>query len=98
MNRAKPTVSYAREHDTMKSLPSQSKQLWLVLLCAAYFASPAVVFADQADGTGHAYSFSLIYRNVMIPMRDGVHLATEFYAPGEAGVKPASGHFPTLLR
>lgn len=35
-------------------------------------------------------------QNVMVPMRDGVHLATDIYRPG-AGEKPASERFPVLL-
>lgn len=39
---------------------------------------------------------ALIARDVMVPMRDGVHLATDIYRPAH-GVDPLEGSFPTLL-
>ncbi|MBV8084978.1 MAG: CocE/NonD family hydrolase, partial [Chloroflexi bacterium] len=39
----------------------------------------------------------LVYRNVMVPMRDGVRLATDLYFPSEDGRSPARGPFHTLL-
>ena len=35
-------------------------------------------------------------RSIMVPMRDGVRLATDIYRPAE-GVEPLPGSFPTLL-
>jgi uncharacterized protein len=35
-------------------------------------------------------------KNVMVPMRDGVHLATDVYRPARNG-SPVDGKFPTLL-
>lgn len=39
---------------------------------------------------------TIAVKNVMVPMRDGVHLATDIYEPSKNGVL-ASGKFPTLL-
>jgi putative CocE/NonD family hydrolase len=38
----------------------------------------------------------IVSKNVMIPMRDGVTLASDIYRPGRNGV-PADGKFPTIL-
>jgi putative CocE/NonD family hydrolase len=38
----------------------------------------------------------IIAKDVMVPLRDGVHLATDIYRPAK-GVKPVEGKFPTLL-
>src|SRR3954453_7824248 len=38
----------------------------------------------------------LVSKNVMIPMRDGVHLATDIYRPAKDG-QPVDGKFPTIL-
>src|SRR3954447_5373371 len=38
----------------------------------------------------------MVSKNVMIPMRDGVHLATDIYRPAKDG-QPVDGKFPTIL-
>ena len=38
----------------------------------------------------------LVYRDVMIPMRDGVRLATDIYVPAVDGAM-AAGRFPVLV-
>ena len=38
-----------------------------------------------------------VSRNVMIPMRDGVRLATDIYRPALANGEPAAGPFPVIL-
>jgi putative CocE/NonD family hydrolase len=38
----------------------------------------------------------IVEKNVLVPMRDGVHLAIDIYRPARDGV-PAPGRFPTLL-
>ena len=38
----------------------------------------------------------IVEKNVLVPMRDGVHLAIDIYRPARDG-KPAPGRFPTLL-
>ncbi|MBX6342030.1 MAG: hypothetical protein IRY97_06185, partial [Thermomicrobiaceae bacterium] len=38
----------------------------------------------------------VVARNVMVPMRDGVRLATDIYRPAR-GTEPLPGPFPALL-
>jgi putative CocE/NonD family hydrolase len=46
---------------------------------------------------GSPQAFDFVRRaNVMVPMRDGVRLATDLYVPARRG-EPASGHFPAVL-
>ena len=52
--------------------------------------------ADQSTA-GRAHSSCFAFKNVMIPMRNGVRLATDVYVPSNDGVTPAPGHFPVLL-
>src|SRR5688500_18113194 len=58
----------------------------LVLLIAA------VVASGQQSAP---YSVEVV-RNVMVPMRDGVRLATDLYLPAASGAR-AAGRFPTLV-
>ncbi|MBI4304855.1 MAG: CocE/NonD family hydrolase, partial [Chloroflexi bacterium] len=39
----------------------------------------------------------LVSRDVMVPMRDGVHLATDIYRPAGTEGEPAPGKFPAIL-
>src|SRR6185312_7703148 len=72
----------------MKKLSNRSTWLCLVVLVGIYTAQPSLVCGAQ---TG------IIYRNAMIPMRDGVGLATDVYVPSDDGVTPARGRRPALL-
>jgi putative CocE/NonD family hydrolase len=46
---------------------------------------------------GSAQEYGVTWeRNVMVPMRDGVRLATDLYFPA-AGTRPADGTFPVIL-
>lgn len=38
----------------------------------------------------------LVHKNVMVPMRDGIHLAADVYRPAR-GLEPVPGHHPALL-
>src|ERR1700730_13376724 len=53
--------------------------------------SGAVCFAQQPP----AYEL-IISKRIMVPMRDGVKLATDIYRPGRGGM-PAEGKFPVIL-
>ncbi len=65
-----------------------------------------VTLLDPGSGPSHAGpprvsarppEFGVIVeKNVLVPMRDGVHLAIDIYRPARDG-KPAPGRFPTLL-
>ena len=47
------------------------------------------------EGSAQAYN-AICRSNVMVPMRDGVNLATDIYFPSHAG-RPAAGPFPVVL-
>jgi len=74
---------------------------------AACSAAAVLVFALSAHLPAHAQSsagsqpgnpgYGIIEtKNVMIPMRDGVRLATDIYRPARNG-EPAEGKFPVIL-
>ncbi len=50
---------------------------------------------ESYQGSHQQYD-AICQSNVMIPMRDGVRLATDIYLPATAG-QPASGKFPIIL-
>src|SRR5258708_7202093 len=43
------------------------------------------------------YPHAVVYRNVMIPMRDGVLLATDIYLPSSDAATPVNGKFPLVV-
>ncbi|HEY8367974.1 MAG TPA: CocE/NonD family hydrolase, partial [Thermodesulfobacteriota bacterium] len=47
------------------------------------------------EGSVSAYDY-IVLRDVMVPMRDGVRLATDVYLPALHG-KPAPGPFPVVV-
>ena len=55
----------------------------------------AGLFAAQGDTTGAQYDV-IVAKNIMVPMRDGVKLATDVYMPAHDGM-PAPGKFPVLV-
>ncbi|MGB8325373.1 MAG: CocE/NonD family hydrolase [Candidatus Acidiferrum sp.] len=64
-----------------------------------------LVFVGQPGGVlaqtsvaekGAAYDV-IVARNVMVPMRDGVRLATDIYMPAQGGA-PVAGKFPVLVQ
>jgi uncharacterized protein len=67
--------------------------LWVVLAIAAFAGSYSTLSVAQAATASSADSLL----NVMVPMRDGVHLATDIYMPDETVAKPASGRWPVLM-
>ena len=50
----------------------------------------------QSYQGSHQQYDAICHSNVMIPMRDGVHLATDIYLPAQGG-QLASGKFPIIL-
>jgi predicted acyl esterase len=54
-------------------------------------------FAFGADHAQEAFPASFIFKNVMVPMRDGTRLATDIYVPSNDGAVPAPRRFPVLL-
>src|SRR5580692_13191067 len=60
-------------------------------------ALPGGVLAQTSEaGKGAAYDV-IVARNVMVPMRDGVRLATDIYMPAQGGAA-AAGKFPVLVQ
>ena len=53
---------------------------------------PALSAADAESATGDV----VLQSDVMVPMRDGIQLATDVYLPAQGG-KVRSGRFPVLL-
>ena len=47
--------------------------------------------------TSHPQHAIVVSRNVMVPMRDGVRLATDVYRPAGPDGEPVEGRFPTIL-
>src|SRR5689334_4899485 len=77
------------------------KRVQLICLCAIAF-----IFAALSTGHGNlshaqvaaepAPASYFVMKNVMIPMRDGVRLATDIYLPAENGVR-LDGKFPAIM-
>ena len=89
-------------------MSSRRVALALVFLLGTYLLAMHAPAAGVREGQAqsrqnwmHRYdrppTYDVVYQpNVMIPMRDGVTLATALYFPGRDG-KPARGPFPVLL-
>jgi putative CocE/NonD family hydrolase len=81
----------------MKTFPSVVGLFFFGLLSfaptlpAAAVATPPAVAASRAD----AFEISEL-KNILVPMRDGVRLATNIYRPARAGV-PFEEKFPVIL-
>jgi uncharacterized protein len=74
---------------------------WLLLTISSILFVSMPSMAAQAPQTGTApsdeeYEVGLI-KNVMVPMRDGVKLATDIYFPATRDGAAAPGKFPTLV-
>jgi uncharacterized protein len=69
----------------MKTPLPPLSSLWVI---ACVLIGAAAARADQFDVQ--------VQRDVMVSMRDGVHLATDLYLPARNG-KPAPGKWPTIL-
>ncbi len=74
---------------------------WFVLLCVIWLqAGASTRAAYQASSPNQAeasYDVILFDRDVMVPMRDGVRLATDIYRPGRDG-QPVEEQLPILLQ
>src|SRR6476659_4612773 len=54
-----------------------------------------VVGARVTEGSAQTYDV-IVERQVMVPLRDGVNLATTIYRPASRGM-PAPGRFPVIV-
>src|SRR5579863_4678482 len=59
------------------------------------FWRPGRLVRSLLSQEGNRYEV-IVSRDVMIPMRDGVRLATDVYRPGSNGL-PAAGKFPVIM-
>jgi putative CocE/NonD family hydrolase len=74
--------------------PGLSLSLALLLVFAII---PAPLLHAQTATTPAATTYDVsVAKDIMIPMRDGVHLATDVYRPATNGA-PVDGKFPALL-
>jgi hypothetical protein len=76
----------------MKLLAGRGSRLFpaRLLPCLAF-----ILVAGQHAGASDVASY-VVAKNVMVPMRDGVRLATDIYFPAQDGVRLA-GKFPAIL-
>ena len=73
-----------------------NKTHFAILLSLALLGPTALVLV-RAEMPGEAEPASFVVaKNVMVPMRDGVRLATDIYFPAKDGVK-LEGKFPAIL-
>ena len=71
--------------------------LWLGGMAAGRAtAASGPVAADSAARAGDRTGDVVVLKDVMVPMRDGVKLATDLYVPAENG-RPAEARFPAVL-
>jgi len=76
------------------------KLLVLVTLLAAVTPLDAVASESSTHQTGKPiaqYPSTHVYRNLMVPMRDGVRLATDVFVPSQESERPELGRFAALL-
>lgn len=66
--------------------------LIIALVLAPFLSAPRRVLAQESLG---GYEVA-VQRNVMVEMRDGVHLATDIYRPARNG-QPVEGRFATVV-
>ena len=66
----------------------------LVIFTAYYLASAG--YLARSENQGEVRYDVALSRDVMVPMRDGVRLATDIHRPATNGV-PTSGKFPVIL-
>jgi predicted acyl esterase len=79
---------------TKRTLPEQA-------LIQAALQRPAssgwAGLSSNSSCMANSYPGAVVYRNVMIPMRDGVRLATDIYVPSDHAAGPAEGRFALPL-
>ena len=68
----------------------------LTLLAGASLCLPQALTAEVAAPAPDASGNVALTSDVMVPMRDGIQLATDIYLPAQEG-KARSGRFPALL-
>jgi uncharacterized protein len=72
-----------------------SKRFSTLVGLAIWALAAAGLFAAQVDTKDSKFDV-VVAKNVMVPMRDGVKLATDVYMPAREGM-PVEGKFPALI-
>ena len=74
-------------------MPTQANALTLFLLVLHLTTCITAQTPDASRASNYGIA---AFPNIMVPMRDGVHLATNIYRPAENG-KVVEGKFPVIL-
>jgi predicted acyl esterase len=82
-----------REWHTIGSMSTKPNALTAFLLVPLL---TTCITAQIPDASGSSNYGIADFRNIMVPMRDGVRLATNVYRPAENG-KVVEGKFPVIL-
>ena len=73
-----------------------TRNRWVTLLCLVFLSMPAIVLAEDDDEIEELQekleAIATVDKKVMVPMRDGIRLATDIYRP-----KGADGDLPTIF-
>lgn len=84
-------------------LPGLRRRVWIVAIAAcACLASSAVAQSPSEAHTAAAPAVRVdpdvvVFRNIMVPMRDGARLATDIYLPSRNGVVDPTARYPVVL-
>ena len=68
----------------------------VLMTCCCLVALATSITAQTSNASGSSNYDIAEFHSVMLPMRDGVRLATNIYRPAENG-KPVEGKFPVIL-
>ncbi len=83
-------------------LPNSKRRAWIVAIAAfACLASSAMAQAPEAHTAGapavRVDHDIVVFRDIMVPMRDGARLATDIYLPARNGAVDPAERFPIVL-
>jgi len=87
-------ICYSHQHSGVETVSDVRVQLFFRTV--AVFALSLTICCALVFAQGETHYEIIASQNVMLPMRDGVRLATNIYRPGVNGV-PAPGKFPVIL-
>jgi uncharacterized protein len=72
------------------------RAIGLLFICLSIGVAPAGIDAQRANRAVDVPPTVAIEKNVMVPVRDGVKLATDIYRPARDG-QPLAGRFPVIV-
>jgi putative CocE/NonD family hydrolase len=79
----------------MEKMGIVARQIFLTIIFTALTQAQSVL-PMAAKASSPAQSGDVVIKNIMVPMRDGVRLATDVYLPAWNGT-PVAGRFPVLV-